>query len=504
MGSQDSAMDFEGDGAWSLSQFTAATRRRWPLLVAVLAVCLALGTIVSLLQARFYTAQVRVAVEPAGQRDALERVLFGTSDLGTQKQILMSTPLVSEVLKNVGARSDDASVRAFVRGRVTTEVLIDTTVVQVTVKDTDPQRAAQLAQGLAEQYLAYLERDAEVRVREVQADLAAEEQAARLQLKSLDQQLASDTDARTQTSLEDERDDLFAKLRFIVARRVELETAQALARRGTIIEPASANALPVSPNVPLNLLLAAALGLTLGGVLVAVRARSDDRLYEPEHVRSQVLGTPVLAAPGTQAADEPDGLRTTGAAADFFQRLHLLLGSATQPDRLTSVAVCSAGDDDRAGSVAVGLARAVADGGDCVVLIDANLRNPAAAPLLGVTGPGLGELVLDRNAQALQLIQRVEGVAVLPAGQAPEQGPARLRRPQLEAVVTSLHCGTDAVVMAAPPVRTAAETLEIAGAAGQAVVVVVLGRTTSKELAESLDQLAEVGAKVRAVVCLPR
>lgn len=504
MGSEGSAVDLDSDSSWSLSRFIAATRRHWPLLAAALVVSLLLGGIASLLQPRSYSSEVRVAVEPAGQRDALERVLFGTSDLGTQKQILTSTPLVREVLKAAGLPSDASFARAFVSNRVTTEVLIDAAVLQITVEDDDPQRAAQLAQGLAEQYLAYLDRDAGARVEEVQADLAAEERAARLRLRSLDQQLAADPAGAARTSLEDERDDLFASIRFIVARRVELDTAEALARRGTIIEPASVNTRPTSPNVPLNLLLAAALGLTLGCILVALRARSDDRLHDLDALRDEVPGTPLLVVPRASAVDAGRLGAGVAGADDVFQRLQAILSSASASDRPRSAAVCSADHEDSARGVAVGLARAVAEGGDRVVLVDGSVRHGAGSLLLGVDGPGMAELMLDKDARAADLLQRVQGVAVLPAGQTSEQARPRLRTPRLQALIQALHGEADDVVLAAPPVQAAAEALEIARAAAQAVLVVVLGRTTRTELVDSLRQLAEAGARLRAVVCLTR
>lgn len=111
-------------------------RRRWVVLlvVALVANVVAAGLV---LVDRQYTASARVAATP--KAELASSPASYTDLLGTIADVAESRPLLDDIAGQVG-RSGDR-----LREEVTGEVVPDTVIIQVSVTDTDPERAARIA-----------------------------------------------------------------------------------------------------------------------------------------------------------------------------------------------------------------------------------------------------------------------------------------------------------------------------------------------------------------------
>lgn len=122
-------------------------RRRWvvALVAALVANVVAAGLVVT---DREYTASARLAATP---QPALSSSPASYSDLlGTVANVAESRPLLEDVAGQVQDRSADQ-----LRDEVNGEVVPGTVIIQVSVSDTDPERAAEIANLIVEELPTY-------------------------------------------------------------------------------------------------------------------------------------------------------------------------------------------------------------------------------------------------------------------------------------------------------------------------------------------------------------
>jgi Mrp family chromosome partitioning ATPase len=168
------------------------------------------------------------------------------------------------------------------------------------------------------------------------------------------------------------------------------------------INPATAKgAALVSPMPKKNALFGFVIGLTLAAVAALALDRVDRRLHGPAEVE-HAFGTEVLAVlPRAQRSivNADDGRPALAEAAiESLWRLRaaLALGGVVQNGQVgspRSILFLSPETGDGKSHLVAGLALVQRDAGERVAVLDADLRRPAQAQLLGVKGYGLADVV---------------------------------------------------------------------------------------------------------------
>lgn len=480
----------------------AVLRRHWRTVVAVLLGVVAAAMAFTLSQSPAYSASVKIAVEPASDGSQLERMLFGATALATQQEILTSTSLIRGVLADHGLPTEESDVDRFLEEAVSVDAVNDANVLRVTVSATDPALAASLAQSVAESYLAYLEGDAAQRTDEATADLDTAEATTRDELRSIEQQLARGAGA-TRESLEEERDELYAALRWLATRRAELETANAFARRGQIIQPATVPNEPTSPRPIRTAGLALILGSMLGVGGAFLRDQLDDVVRGPGAVRDS-RAEPVLAVVPASAGAEPlVAAAAPDDAADSYRRIraHLLARTrATQQAGLRLVVTPTATDGD-AGVVATNLALSLSRGGRSVALVDADLARGTASALLGLSGPGLTEILNGWATDAKAVGEQAgPNLRIVTKGGEEPQAAEQLASSRLGHLLAGLADDVDDIVVVTRSVGAGADALDVAAHGCAVVLVAHPGVTTRDELRGAADEFHKIGAVVVGTV----
>ncbi|HYG68264.1 MAG TPA: CpsD/CapB family tyrosine-protein kinase [Anaeromyxobacteraceae bacterium] len=185
------------------------------------------------------------------------------------------------------------------------------------------------------------------------------------------------------------------------------------------------------------------------------------------------------------ALDAPD----SPAAAGYRLLLARLERIAAQRP-LRVVAVTSSTRGEGRTTTAANLALTAARDGHSTVLVEADLRRPTLAKLLGLAPrAGLAE-VLDGSAELTQAIVRVGPLAVLTAGDVRDAA-AALRSPRIPAVVDALRAAHGYVILDAPPAIAFAEGDRLVGAADAAILVVRAGSTPREVVRLALDAIGE-------------
>jgi capsular exopolysaccharide synthesis family protein len=206
--------------------------------------------------------------------------------------------------------------------------------------------------------------------------------------------------------------------------------------------------------------LALALLMVLGVTMVEFHAR---RVYTPDDV-SRGLGLDLL---GTLPETPPEARRVLGGATpellEAVDALRTRLVHTARTDSVKVLAVASASGGEGKTSLAAHLAASLARGRRKTLLIDADLRNPAAHTHFDLAlAPGFAE-GLRGEAAWDQLVQPtpIEGLSLLAAGQSDRRAIEALSQENLGAVLEQFKGQYDFVIIDTCPVLPAADALLI-------------------------------------------
>lgn len=262
-----------------------------------------------------------------------------------------------------------------------------------------------------------------------------------------------------------------------------------------VVAPAVAPTAPVSPDLKLDVLVGALVGTFLG-LLAAVIRRNLDKSVRTREALEELTGLPLLAtipddkrAPGL-IADHP-----TGQIAEAVRQLRVNLRSVGMGGSRTSLLVTSAMAGADTTVLACNLAAAFRFEGDRVLLIDANLRQPGVGSALGIDPPLGLSTVLHGERQLHEVVQTWHGLFdVLTTGPLPNN-PSELLA-SVELLLTDIENRYDIVLIDSPALLPVADASVLARACDGVLLVVQHGRTSSSEITDALAALRVVSARV--------
>jgi capsular exopolysaccharide synthesis family protein len=190
------------------------------------------------------------------------------------------------------------------------------------------------------------------------------------------------------------------------------------------------------------------------------------------------------------ALAEPDS-----PAAEQYRVLYqrILRLAARRPMRV--VAITSAGRREGRTTTAANLALTAAQEGRATILVEADVRRPSLARLLGMAPrPGVAE-VLEGRAELGQAVGRFGPLAVLAAGEARDAG-ALLRTQRAAALVEQLRAAYELVVLDAPPALAFVDGDRLSGDADAALLVVRAGTTPRQVVRLAVESLGDRAAGI--------
>jgi capsular exopolysaccharide synthesis family protein len=273
----------------------------------------------------------------------------------------------------------------------------------------------------------------------------------------------------------------------------------------SVITPATAPSQQTTPNVPLNLVLGLLGGLAVGVLLTVVRSVMDTRIRGEADTKA-VTDLPVL---GRLAFDKDltRGARLTrdvGLAhpEEGYRHIRTNLQFARVGKASKTILVTSSLPGEGKTSVASKLAIVMAQSGQRVLLVDADLRRPMVSRYLGVEGRAGLTTLLVGEAQPDDVLQPwgVDGLHVLAAGQIPPNPSELLSSGAMKQLIMRLDDRFDAVIFDAPPLLPVTDAAVLAQHVAGVIVVAGSGMVRTTDLANSLQSLELVGADVLGIV----
>jgi polysaccharide biosynthesis transport protein len=417
-------------------------RRRWRTVLLTLLLALAAAGVYLVAAPREYEARSELFVSWSGS-DSSE-LLQGSSF--TQQRVksyaraivspLVLEPVVEEL--QLDGSADDLSKR------VSTEVPLDTVLIELAVRDSDPQRAVATAEAITSTFI------------DVVPEL---------------EQSAGATNPVTVTVLRD----------------------------GT------ASDRPVSPNLLLAVAAATVLGLVLGLSLAVLRELTDVSIGSESDVR-RVTDVPVIGTiqHAKDAKSSPLAVRDHphSKRAEEFRTLRTNLQFVAAARQTSALVVTSSVPGEGKSTTSANLALALGESGARVCVVEADLRRPRMVEYLGVAaGAGLTNLLIG-DASYDDVLQPLgsTNVTVLAAGPIPPNPSELLGSPAMKGVVEHLTSTFDHVIFDAPPLLPVTDAAVLGRHAGGVVVVVGAGIVRRDQVRRTMELLTSAGAEVRGVV----
>jgi polysaccharide biosynthesis transport protein len=430
----------------TISEFVRGLRRHLVLLVIAPLLGAAVAQLITMLQSRTYESKASVFFSLSQTTDRLDQAYQGT--LFSQQKVrsyadIVTTPKVTQpVIGELGLRIRPETLAK----RLTVEVPLDTTLLNVSARYSDPVMAARIVNSVTRN------------LSKAVSDLEPPQPGRPLPIQI------------------------------------------------HVVRPGAVPIKPSSPRPLLNVAIGLVLGTIAGIGAGALKDALDTRIGRAADV-TRISGLPVLGEVPHEAAARKhvlvDDTDRFGQRAEAYRKLrtNLRFIGVDHPPR--TIVVSSPHRGDGKSSTAMNVAFSLADDGARVVLVDADLRRSSIASALGlVEGAGLTSVLAGQAkiADVLQQAKRRSTIDVIASGPVPPNPSELLGTRKMQLILEELRENADYVIVDSPPLIPVADAAVIAPGCDGVILVARAGRTKQDELRSAAESLSAVNAKTLGVV----
>lgn len=481
-----------------LGEYLGIIRRRYVVVGIAVVLCVALGVAYALTRPAVYRSRAQVALpalttstSPASQ----------TADLQTELAV-MTSDLVAE--RAAALMDGDANARDLLR-HLTVEAPSEARVITIVYAASDAETAQAGAQAFADAYVAQKEEEQRTsiaaRATTFEERIATVEQGILEAETQLEAAEPDSVEARRAENARDRLADSLADLRLGLT-EVESEAVSG----GTIITPARLPRQAQAQGLGRTVAAALAAGLLLGLATAVVLDRLDTRVRSAADLH-QSLGVRTLGS----IPDFADRFRRPGTAlvtvhapggaeADAFRRLRASVLLAMRESGARTLAITSSVANEGKSTVAGNLAVALAQGGQRVLLVSADVRRPGIDELFDLpVAPGLSDVLVGRSSLD-EVEHQVGDLVVITRGGTTDNPTDLLGSETTAETIDALAHGFDLVIFDTPPVLAVADVLVLAPRLDATLLVVSRAEAAIAEVQEATSELSLAGATVLGAV----
>lgn len=472
-------------------------RRKWIILATLLTIELAV-VVFSFKATPIYSATttMRIASASSGSITSYD-YLYADRLMNTYIKLATTIPVLDELQKKLGlSELPEINVKS----------ISDTELIQLTVQHHNPEMAALAANTLAgiliaqsqELYTGSEESSLEILSKQV-TTMEQEVNLARVEYTDLAVKNPQDTEAiqRAKEMLE-----LKQRLYSTVLEQYEQTRLNESLRANmiSIVEPANIPNSPAQPRKALNIALGFMVGLIVGVGLAFLIESIDSTLHSTAQVE-QVTKMPIVGRIPDAGSKQPfDFIGTNFTYGEAFRRMrtHIL---SVEP-AIHTLMITSAEPNDGKSRIAADLAYVMAQSGQNVVLIDADLRSPVQHKLFNIENKvGLSD-ILEQKVSVSEALQWCgnQGVQVLPSGRLPTNPSELLGTNQTKLLISQLSSIYDLVIIDTPAALVVAESIALAPLVDAVVLVICRGKTSSTAVNLLLTQVNSFKLKWLGVI----
>jgi capsular exopolysaccharide synthesis family protein len=275
--------------------------------------------------------------------------------------------------------------------------------------------------------------------------------------------------------------------------------------RLSVVTPAAAPTLPSAPNTGLIIVMGFILGLLAGVGAAMIRVLVDTKIRGEADLR-RITDAPILGgiAFDTDANTRPllSQISSHSPRSESFRQLRTNLQFANISGAARSVLVTSSLPGEGKSTTATNLAIALAQGGQSVCLIDADLRRPMVHEYLGLERNAGLTTALIGTADVSDLLQPWgdDNLYVLTSGSIPPNPSELLGSAQMNDLLLRLEQSFDVVIIDAPPLLPVTDAAVLAQRVGGVIVISGVQKVKRHDVERSLNALAMVGVEILGIV----
>ena len=498
-----------------IRRYLRILQRWWWLLVVATLIAATGSYLATRSQPYIYSSRARVLVGESIQSRNPDYIAISTAQqlALTYAELATTRTVLQNVITTLGLQSSPAVLR----GMIAVKLVQGTQILDITVVDTDPVRAAAIANAVGDELTIQplsdstgSEADLRSDVEEQLRDLKSRIDFARLEVENLEAAILEEDSARAISELKNRRDLLQQQISQWQSTYAQLYTAYTgnQANKLTVVERAEPNYTPIGPRTTMNVALAGAIGAMLAVGAILLLEYLDDTVKNGDELAAltnlSFLGI-IPRMPSTKVAGErlvalhePRSnysecfrvLRTNLQFSSLDRPLHTLLVTSPQPTEGKS-------------TTAANLAVVIAQAGLRVVLVDTDLRRPILHKIFdlsndwGLTGALFGEYLKPKDAL---FPTEIENLSVIPSGPLPPNPSEILGSKRMETFIEDLRLRTDVIIFDSPPLLTVTDSTVLSTKVDGVVMVVDCGVTRRDAIRKSTEALRKVGAHILGTV----
>jgi polysaccharide biosynthesis transport protein len=485
--------------------------RSWmPLLIGCVLLTGGITYVITSGQPNVYEANARLLVGQSlsGVNPDYNQLLVSQRLSATYATVATTDQTLSKVIESLDLPSTPAELQR----QVVVVASQDTALLSITARAGNPAAAAAIANAVAAELIAAspaVEGQQTDILESVQQDIAAIRMDIKNTQTQIDDLLAKADRTPTQEALLQTYQGRVVSLRSTYATLLSFVSSNG-ANVLTVVQPAIPPDAPIGPRPLLNALLAAMLAFLIVSAIVFVAEYLDDALRTPKNV-DEVLGLPTLSTiermPGGKKRPGMYRLATLlyprSQVAETFRILRTNLEFATIDQPARTLLVTSAMPSEGKTVIAANLAVAIAQGGQRVLLVDADVRKPGVHQIFNLPNiRGLTDLLRTPVLNYASFIQRTEadGLEILSAGPVPPNPAEILGSQRMRTLVATLTGAYDIVVLDSPPLELVADPAVLSAYLNGTILVVEARRGRRSHLRHAREALAKANANVLGVV----
>lgn len=486
--------------------------RKWLWLIA-LASLLAAGAayLASRLSTPVYRASSTLLVNQANNPTSLadySTLLASQQSAKTYTELLVKRPTLDAVIQNLNLNITSDRLL----GQIQVSPVRDTALITVSAEDSDPTRAAAIANELGRVFISQInatqsnrfstsEQNISNQLETLLGEITSTQQALDAARKNVPAQ--ADDVTRLQLALVQYQSSYSNLLKSYE----DLRLARARATESiTIAELATVPTRPIRPQTLLNTLLAAIVGATVAAGVAFFIEMMDDTVKSPEDVTA--LNTASL---GLIAQIDPKVFQnrlvvvhaSRSPVAEAFRALRTNIQFAGVDRDLRVILVTSPGPSEGKSTVAANLAAALAQGGQRVALVDADLRRPTVHRLFNLpNNSGLTNALIqsDENLGGFLRDSTVDCLQIMVSGALPPNPAELLASERAGLLLDHLESLVDIVIVDTPPCLVVTDAVALSKRADGIVIVTQAGKTRRSALELTIKTLRQVNAPVLGTV----
>ncbi len=420
----------------------------------------------------------------------------------TYSEMVVDSPVLQGVIDKLKLDTTPDMLK----GRISVSLVTDTQILVITVSDTDPVRATDIANTLTAVFADH--------VRELYSQrYASSKEGISKRMEEMSAQIDETNNTLVKTFNDSERQQLQVRLNeytrlysdmVMTYEQVRLAEAQTSANV-VVTEPATPNNFPVSPRTSRNTMLAVVVGMLVAAGVVFAVDMLDDTIKNPEEVRRN-FNIPILGVIARHEITEGKPISEAeprSPVAEAFRSLRTNINFASVDTPLRRILITSPTPKDGKTTISSNLAVVLAQGEKKVVLIDADLRRPQIHHRFGLMNRfGLSDLFVqsaEKIGDALQ-ISSSPRLAIITSGSLPPNPAELLTSKRMGTILELLMKGFDTILIDTPPILTVTDAAALAQSVDGVILVAKPGTTKKSAFKQSIETLKGVKANILGVV----